>query len=677
MRIMICHVGKGKSMRSMKSAFSIVLTTVLATVLVVCAVADSYAFSTFTGSSPYSGVAYKTYYHNRDKFDGDYILNGVDVSAYQNAGKSNWYKARNNGVDFAILRVSFTGYGSSGNKIKDSAFREHYKKAKAAGLMVGVYVFSQACSVSEAEAEAKYAIDRLKALGIGPEDLDLPVYMDYEFAGPSGGSDRGRMYAARAKGNLTRAKATSYADAFCKKIKSYGYEPGIYACTSFLNDTIDGPALGRKYEIWNAQYYKKSEYTGAYRKWQYSSAAKIPGINDENGNKISVDVNYWYSDPAGTKSDSMTCISNASIYGPSRVKYTGYQLKPKYTLKIGDKTLVEGRDYLIGYARHIEKGTGYAYIKGLGSYWGRKMFKFTVGTSTAESVISEGRFQSTVSIVPDIGTKELVDEEGIPLIGLSPDADAAGYKIDGTSLNGVISGSTAAAVKASVVLDESLDGYRLEVVNAENGKTLYNTTAVKTGNILFVKDASGARVASLRIQVSGKATVTPSFTAARYNGTIRRPSVTVRFGDLTVAEQRRTSNDNVDITMPDSKMPGTYTITIKGKGCFAGTYTVTYRICIGSVTMSTLRTSGKGAFTATWKMAEGSAYASGYELQYSRRSDMGNYLIDRITSYKTTSRKVTGRYSGYKYYVRVRAYKVINGKRYYSAWSGKKTIRVT
>ncbi len=657
--------------------FSIIITIVLATALVFCAVADSYAFSTFTGSSPYSGVAYKTYYHNKDKFDGDYILNGVDVSAYQDAKKSNWYTARNNGVDFAILRVSYTGYGSSGSKVKDSAFAEHYKKAKAAGLMVGVYVFSQACSVTEAEAEAKFAIDRLKALGIGPEDLDLPVYMDYEFAGPSSGSDRGRMFAAKAKGKLTKTKATGYAEAFCKKVKSYGYEPGIYACTSFLNDTIDGPALGKKYEIWNAQYYKKSEYTGAYRKWQYSSAAKIAGINDGNGNKISVDVNYWYADPAGTKSDSENSISNAYIYGPSEVKYTGYQLEPKYTLKIGDKTLVEGRDYRIGYARHISKGTGYAYIKGLGSYWGKKMFKFTVGTETVNSVIAKGKFQPVETAhVPNIGTSALVDEEGTPLIGLCTDAAAAGYTINETDLNGVISGSTAAAVKASVTLDESLEGYKTEVVNAENGKTLYSTSKVKTGNLLFIKDPSGERVASLRINVSGKATVTPSFTTIRYNGTVRRPSVTVKFGDLTVAEQRRSSNDYVDITRPESKMPGTYTVTVEGKGCFAGTYTASYRICVGSVAMSTLKTSGKGSFTATWKRAEGSAYASGYELQYSRHSNMDNYLTDRITSYKTISRKVTGRYSGYKYYVRVRAYKVINGKRCYSAWSSKKTINV-
>lgn len=673
-------------MRLSKNMFSEILILVLVMVMVLCAMTEkAYAFSTFTGKSPYSGVAYTSYYHNKDKFDGDVILNGVDVSVYQSGSKSNWTKARNNGVDFAILRVTATGYGSAGNKFEDTAFASHYKNAKAAGVMVGVYVFSQAITEAEARAEVDYAVKRLKALGIGPKDLDLPLYMDYEFAGGSSG----RMTIAQKNGKFSKAKATSCAKAFCEQVRSYGYEPGIYANLNFLNNTIDGATLGKSYRIWTAQYYNKAEFTGPYDTWQYSSAAKIDGLYNGDGKKTSVDVNFWYLDPdrkgvEGSTSD----IANCTITGATTVLYTGSAVKPKLTLKMGEITLKEGTDYRIGYAGNIKVGTAYAYIKGLGSYSGSKLVPFTITDKIPDPQDEEGEPVENLGIanfVKEIevtgseteGSEEPAETETttVPLISLNTDAEAAGYTIGEEDLNGVISGTTVKAVKAAVQLDESCSDYSIHVIS-KTGKELDDSLVLKTGNLVDIQDASGERVASLRIVTDGKAEITLSNTAYTYNGKVRKPSVTVKFGELTVAEAATAGNDYIGLSYSSGcKIPGTYTVTVKGKGCFEGTYTAKYSIKVAPTTMRSVKTAGKRAFKAYWTK-KSSTYITGYQLQYSRHSDMSKDLKKTIGSYKTTSTTITKRYSGYKYYVRVRTYKTISGKKYYSAWSDKKTVEV-
>ena len=126
-----------------------------------------------------SAAAYddRSDYREHDKrFRNSLIVDGVDVSSYQD-DDIDWEAAKASGIDFAIMRISVT-LNRSGNLESDRMFREHYDNAISAGMMCGVYVFSQALNAEEGAREAKFAISRLQNLGIGPEDLMLPVYMD-------------------------------------------------------------------------------------------------------------------------------------------------------------------------------------------------------------------------------------------------------------------------------------------------------------------------------------------------------------------------------------------------------------------------------------------------------------------------------------------------------------------
>ena len=331
--------------------------------------APAFAASEYAGSSPFSSTGYSTYYHN-GRFSGDVIANGVDISDWQSAG-CDIKTARDKGVDFAILRVTYTGLTDSkfSYKNNDSSFASNYKSAKEAGIMTGIYVFSQAKTTSEAKKEAKYAVQRLTALGISPKDMELPVYMDYEFGGK--GTRLTNLLNSLGASKF-RTRATACANAFCNVIRDAGYKPGIYANTVFFSRYLNTAKISSDVDLWCAQYYKRCESGVSYSKWQYSSSARITGLLSYLGVKGNIDVNFWYLDTDSKLSPAVT------VSGTRKYKYTGNAVVPKLTLKNGSKTLKKGTDYVIGYMDNVKPGPAYAYIRGTGSYSGYQIVPFTV-----------------------------------------------------------------------------------------------------------------------------------------------------------------------------------------------------------------------------------------------------------------------------------------------------------
>ena len=67
---------------------------------------------------------------------------------------------------------------------------------------------------------------------------------------------------------------------------------------------------------------------------------------------------------------------------------------------------------------------------------------------------------------------------------------------------------------------------------------------------------------------------------------------------------------------------------------------------------------------------------NGYQVQYCLKSSFKGAKKVTIKKNKTTSKKIKGLKKGKKYYVRIRSFKIANGKKYYSAWSAKKTVTI-
>ncbi len=76
-------------------------------------------------------------------------------------------------------------------------------------------------------------------------------------------------------------------------------------------------------------------------------------------------------------------------------------------------------------------------------------------------------------------------------------------------------------------------------------------------------------------------------------------------------------------------------------------------------------------FTVNWNKVSG---ATGYQVQYSTRSDFKNAATVYGGNAKAVSKKITGRGAKTKYYVRVRAYKKVGGSYLYGSWSASKAV---
>lgn len=77
---------------------------------------------------------------------------------------------------------------------------------------------------------------------------------------------------------------------------------------------------------------------------------------------------------------------------------------------------------------------------------------------------------------------------------------------------------------------------------------------------------------------------------------------------------------------------------------------------------------GKRKLSVSWKK---NSKASGYQIRYSLKSSFSGAKTVMVRSGKTTTKKLTGLRRGKRYYITVRAYKTVKGKKYYSSWSKK------
>ena len=191
---------------------------------------------------------------------------GIDISRHN--GNIDWNAVKASGVDYVIIRCGYRG-SATGVLIEDENFKKNIRNATAAGLKVGIYVFSQAINEVEAVKEASLAVSLAKGY-----NLTYPIFIDTESSG--GRADK-----------IDVATRTAVVNAFCQTVASAGYQPGIYASKSWFETKLNMGAIGN-YKIWLAQYSAAPTYKGRYDMWQYTSKGKISGI------KGNVDLNYSY-----------------------------------------------------------------------------------------------------------------------------------------------------------------------------------------------------------------------------------------------------------------------------------------------------------------------------------------------------------------------------------------------
>lgn len=199
---------------------------------------------------------------------------GIDVSSFN--GDIDWEKVKNDGVEFAMIRIGGRGYGEQGTLYSDDNALKNIINAQIEGIKVGVYFYSQAVNEAEAEEEADYIKDLL-----GDLKPEYPVALDWEYVKDDdarANTDDSTLTTARAK-------------AFCDKIKSYGYTPAIYGTSKELYNMYNLSELDGV-QLWFSQYADTPNYYYEFSMWQYSEQGEVDGIDG------TVDLNLCFTDIA-------------------------------------------------------------------------------------------------------------------------------------------------------------------------------------------------------------------------------------------------------------------------------------------------------------------------------------------------------------------------------------------
>ena len=201
-------------------------------------------------------------------------LRGIDVSSHN--GTIDWNAVAAQGIEFAFIRIGFRGYGSTGSMNADTSFEENYAGARAAGLKVGVYFYSQAITEAEALEEADFVITALRG-----RPVDYPVVFDWEFV---------NLRSARTFA-LDRAALTACTRVFCDRVRAAGYTPMTYFSKYIGISRCDLSQL-LDIEFWYAQYADMPTLDCPFTIWQYSKTGRLSGIEGF------VDLNICFYDYA-------------------------------------------------------------------------------------------------------------------------------------------------------------------------------------------------------------------------------------------------------------------------------------------------------------------------------------------------------------------------------------------
>ncbi|MBQ7989980.1 MAG: glycoside hydrolase family 25 [Oscillospiraceae bacterium] len=182
---------------------------------------------------------------------------GIDISKWQ-GDEVDFARLRDAGCKFVMMRI-----GADTNGIyEDICFDRNIREAKAAGLKVGVYFYTDSDSEQRVNEMCDWIIDKLDG-----ESLDLPVSFDWEEFGHY------QRY------GMSLHRLNELYGIFEERMNDAGYEACLYGSKNYLTNVWDTEA-----KTWLAHYTKlgaTSNYEGDYFMWQMCSDGRIDGIDGD------------------------------------------------------------------------------------------------------------------------------------------------------------------------------------------------------------------------------------------------------------------------------------------------------------------------------------------------------------------------------------------------------------
>ncbi len=196
-----------------------------------------------------------------------------------------------------------------------------------------------------------------------------------------------------------------------------------------------------------------------------------------------------------------------------------------------------------------------------------------------------------------------------------------------------------------------------------------NYLAVSSKAINMAKDS----ITPYSMRIRGNieyASVKLSLSKAVYTGKAIKPGVSVKFYGTTLR-----NGTDYTVSYKNNKKVGNATVTIKGKGSYTGIITKTIKIVPPATSFKKATSPKTKQLKVTYKKVKG---VTGYQVTYSTSKKFAKSKTKTVTvkGAAKTSKTIKSLKKGKKYYVKVRTYKTVNGKKYYSAYSKVKTVKV-
>ena len=306
--------------------------------------------------------------------------------------------------------------------------------------------------------------------------------------------------------------------------------------------------------------------------------------------------------------------------------YDGTAKKPAVTVTDVNGKTVDSSKYTVSYSNNTKAGTATVTVKGKNPYTGTVKTTFKITAKSIKSAKLSG-VNSSYTYTGKTQTPTITVKDGKKTLKKGTDYTVS-YK------NNTKVGTATITV---------------------TGKGNYSGTTTKTFKITAKSIA--------------KFTTKLSTTSYVYNGKAKNPAVTVKNGTTTLKK-----GTDYTVTYTNNKKPGKATVKITGKGNYSGSITKTFTIKPKKATLKTATSPKTKQLKATWTK---DSTVTGYQIQYSTSSSFksGN-KTKLITKNSTTSATLTGLTKGKTYYVRIRAYKTVNGTKIYGAYSSKKTVKI-
>ncbi len=423
--------------------------------------------------------------------------------------------------------------------------------------------------------------------------------------------------------------SSSFAD--CKSLKSVNFGNSVetidsfafYGCENLKTVTLPKSVK----EI-------KSKALGYTTNDKQVNGFSIYGVSGTAAEKYAKENNISFN-------SEKTDISKLSMSGIKNAEYTGKAVLQKLTLKNGSYTLKEGADYTIGYKSNVKVGKATVTVKGIGSYTGTVTKNFVINPAKQEIQKLETRYKGFY-------------------IDFAQKGSATGYEIQYST------NQTFKNAKTFKIAGNKTDKVTVSKLSQNKKYYVRVRSFTDVGNKTYKGSWSDSKsIVTAKYDLT-KASVTKLADKA-YTGKPITQKITVKCGGKTLK-----NGTDYTVSYTANKKIGTATAKIVGKGSYGGVINKKFKINPAKQEIQKLTAKSK-AFYIDFAQKDS---ASGYELQYSLNSNFRNAAKINISDNKADKKTVSKLKSGKKYFVRVRSYTIVNGNKYYGAWSAHKGVTV-